>query len=486
MRVAVVVLWAIAMCSPLSAQNSRSEQFRNAEQAFNQVSVETRLQLQVLLTGAGYWAAVPNVSFSRRLNEAILQFQNENGFAPTGALDDVQFRRLQDRAMPMFNLWGFRAVSHPQKGKILWVPFGFGLAPVRDKWGLAWEEPRSRVKVAYSQLQNASHAGLYEKLLTGIRNENGIIHYKTIKNDFFAISSSSATGIDSYTRFHRDGNDLLGFSLWWRNSETQLHVERVATLMSGSFWSSMTGAPFPAIPATARQPESAAARPAVKPEQEPVAPPSDAKRSSSSGTGFFVTVEGHVLTNAHVVDRCTSIEVTADKGALASGRLLVRDSTNDLALIKLDQKPPKTLAFKTGIRLGEPVAAFGFPLASLLASSGNFTLGNVTALAGIGDDSRFLQVSAPVQPGNSGGPLLDQSGNLVGVVTGKLNASKMMIVTNGDIPQNVNFAIKASVATNFLESNRIALQTGTADQPMASADLADHARLASVFITCRQ
>ncbi|MGI8568125.1 MAG: S1 family peptidase, partial [Methylocella sp.] len=68
------------------------------------------------------------------------------------------------------------------------------------------------------------------------------------------------------------------------------------------------------------------------------------------------------------------------------------------------------------------VAAFGFPLAGLLATSGNFTLGNVTAVAGLGDDTRILQISAPVQPGSSGGPLLDYSGNVVGVVEGKLNA----------------------------------------------------------------
>ena len=65
--------------------------------------------------------------------------------------------------------------------------------------------------------------------------------------------------------------------------------------------------------------------------------------------------------------------------------------------------------------------AFGYPLSQVLATSGNFTTGIVTALAGIGDDSRFYQISAPVQPGNSGGPLLDENGNLIGVVSSKLD-----------------------------------------------------------------
>ena len=109
----------------------------------------------------------------------------------------------------------------------------------------------------------------------------------------------------------------------------------------------------------------------------------------------------------------------------------------------------------------ETVAAYGYPLPGLLASGGNLTTGNITALSGIGDDSRLLQISVPVQPGNSGGPLLDSGGNVVGVVEGKINAIKIA-AASGDIPQNVNFAIKASVIATFLDSNgvRYAKRTG--------------------------
>jgi len=137
------------------------------------------------------------------------------------------------------------------------------------------------------------------------------------------------------------------------------------------------------------------------------------------------------------------------------------------------------------MRLGEGVEAFGYPLTDALAKSGNFTLGNVSALVGIGDDSRYLQISAPVQPGNSGGPLLDQFGHLVGIVTAKLNAFMLMVATNGDIPQNVNFAIKSSIVTSFLDANGAAYATGTAAQPMQPADLADQAKAMSVFVECR-
>jgi serine protease Do len=120
----------------------------------------------------------------------------------------------------------------------------------------------------------------------------------------------------------------------------------------------------------------------------------------------------------------------------------------------------------------------------LLATTGNFTLGNVTALAGLRDDSRYLQISAPVQSGNSGGPLVDGAGNVVGVVTAKLDAIKMA-EAQGDLPQNVNFAVKASLATSFLDANQITYDVGTPGEKLDPADLAERSKKASVFITCR-
>ena len=101
------------------------------------------------------------------------------------------------------------------------------------------------------------------------------------------------------------------------------------------------------------------------------------------------------------------------------------------------------------------------------------TLGNISALSGIRDDSRYLQISAPVQAGNSGGPLLDTSGNLVGVVSSKLNAMKVMQASD-DLPQNVNFAIKSGTLANFLDANRVTYKVGApAAVPMQPADIAD-------------
>jgi S1-C subfamily serine protease len=153
--------------------------------------------------------------------------------------------------------------------------------------------------------------------------------------------------------------------------------------------------------------------------------------------------------------------------------------------LKIETKPEVSAALRTGVRIGESVSAFGFPLAGLLATGGNFTTGNVSAVAGLGNDTRFLQISAPVQPGNSGGPLLDQSGNVVGVVASKLNVLRLATATN-DVAQNVNFAIKTSVLTNFLEANGVNFTIAASGQPMQSADIAERAKDMSVLIVCEQ
>jgi len=125
----------------------------------------------------------------------------------------------------------------------------------------------------------------------------------------------------------------------------------------------------------------------------------------------------------------------------------------------------------------------GFPLPGLLTSLPSVTSGAVTALAGIRDDVRFYQISAPVQPGNSGGPVLDNSGNVIGVVQSKLNAL-LVVRATGDIPQNVNFAIKSSVAQNFLNTHGIEFHTASSDQELKPGQIGENAIKFTVAIEC--
>lgn len=197
-----------------------------------------------------------------------------------------------------------------------------------------------------------------------------------------------------------------------------------------------------------------------------------AESPTSSGTGFVVTADGWLLTNAHVVQECKRIEVKG-RGDASDPRI---DATNDLALIKVNAPAPlKPLVFRHApTRLGEDIMAIGFPLATLLADSVKVTTGNVNALAGLRNDTRYIQISTPIQPGNSGGPVVDRDGFLMGITSATL--SKGIADEIGITAQNVNFAIRASVADLFLQSQSIAGQSGdrAADQqPISTADLAD-------------
>jgi S1-C subfamily serine protease len=210
---------------------------------------------------------------------------------------------------------------------------------------------------------------------------------------------------------------------------------------------------------------------------------SEAEKSESLGTGFFISPEGHILTNAHVIEGCGLLQVTSGFLPTVPARVLERDLANDLALLKSELRSKVSASLRVGVRVGEDIEAFGYPLFGLLATGGNFTVGNVSAIAGLRDDTRYLQISAPIQPGNSGGPVLDQSGNVVGMVVSKLDVIKLAATTE-DVAQNVNFAIKSSILENFLDANGVSYATGSVSPPLQRADLAERAKSMAVLIRC--
>jgi S1-C subfamily serine protease len=209
----------------------------------------------------------------------------------------------------------------------------------------------------------------------------------------------------------------------------------------------------------------------------------DQQKGGSSGTGFFVNSTGNIVTNHHVIASCSTIRVVPVGGQETSAYVVAKDKTNDLAILKTSISPIAVPSLREQPRLGESVYVFGFPLTGLLSASGNFTSGTITALFGLGDDSRFLQISAPVQPGNSGGPVIDKFGNVVGVVVSKLNALGVAAATD-DIPQNVNFAIKSTIAANFLDASGISPSDTPQTRELSPEAIADQAKLYTVRVLC--
>ena len=128
--------------------------------------------------------------------------------------------------------------------------------------------------------------------------------------------------------------------------------------------------------------------------------------------------------------------------------------------------------------------AIGYPYHGLLSSDFTVTAGIISSLSGILNDTRYLQISAAVQPGNSGGPLLDTSGNVVGVVAAKINAIKFAKAT-GDIPENINFAIKTGAVRDFLDNSVVSYQTAESKAELKTADIARNARAYTTLIYCK-
>lgn len=175
------------------------------------------------------------------------------------------------------------------------------------------------------------------------------------------------------------------------------------------------------------------------------------------GTGFVISSSGHVLTCAHVLgdDQSATLWIS---GVRYEADVLSKDKDKDLALLKLrmtDVPGLLPLSFRKDKRysIGADVSTIGFPLSSMLGSSARFTRGSISSTSGIKDDPTQLQISAEIQPGNSGGPLFDRDGVVLGVIQKTLNPFATLQRTGGALPQNVNFAIKSDVALDYLKSS---------------------------------
>lgn len=208
-------------------------------------------------------------------------------------------------------------------------------------------------------------------------------------------------------------------------------------------------------------------------------------RQVSSGTGFVVAPR-QIMTNHHVAEGCRAMSARLHNGQDIPATVIAADRERDLALLRTETDPGPVLAFRRAaeVRRGENVITYGFPLAGLLSSGPTLTTGAVSALAGLGDNPRQIQISAPVQQGNSGGPLLDMRGQVVGVIVSKLNAQRIAQAT-GDIPQNVNFAVKHTEAVDFMREHGVQPQVeDPTGAERTAAEVGEIAHASTVFLRC--
>lgn len=191
------------------------------------------------------------------------------------------------------------------------------------------------------------------------------------------------------------------------------------------------------------------------------------------GSGFAID-RVHILTNAHVVEDAAGVSLTGDPGTF-DAEIVFADPRNDLALLRVD-RPLETFArFRAApLDLGEDVVVLGFPLQGLLGSGLQASAGNVSSLCGIGNDSSVLQLTAPIASGNSGGPILDGGGAVVGLVHASLDLDRVR--EGGNNAENVNFGVKAPIVQSFLATAGLAATLAEPSEARTRAAIIREAR----------
>jgi S1-C subfamily serine protease len=203
--------------------------------------------------------------------------------------------------------------------------------------------------------------------------------------------------------------------------------------------------------------------------------------SKGSGSGSIVSSSGHVVTAAHVIKGASYLEVVTPSGTHPAAVLSV-DDANDVALLKVEQtfECHIPVGRSSEVRLGQTVATIGFPNIGIQGHSPKVTQGMISGDNGVQNDIRMWQISVPIQPGNSGGPLLDEQGRLVGVVVASLSLRAIQVT--GSVPQNVNYAIKGAYLEPLLNFHKLAVAEPSNAAPASFQDMIARAQKASVLV----
>jgi len=236
---------------------------------------------------------------------------------------------------------------------------------------------------------------------------------RIVRADWIALSCKKGFG----SGFDQMGNKFT-FSFGMTESEAQQYVEKELTTAS------------------------------KKPDLPPVYKPKETRKEKgfNTGTGFFITNDGYLITNYHVIEDAKKILVVTTERKEFEAQFIKGDRANDVVLLKI-RANTKAIPFsgQNLLSKGEEVFTLGYPLVAIQGQEQKATFGRINSLSGIGDDIRFVQIDIPVQPGNSGGPLINMKGQVIGIITETLD-QLVALRTSGSLPQNVNYALKFDYA----------------------------------------
>ncbi len=304
-----------------------------------------------------------------------------------------------------------------------------------------------------------------------------------LRRDDRMVSTGDRAGRLVYAR-----SDALGSGGLWATAviEEQASADpRLAPVVASSITTDpaadirIAGGRLVELALAAAEP-AAATRPAAAPDAAPEPAPDAFATAVGSGTAFFVNATD-LVTAAHVIDGCA--EVTFDDGAPLA--VLARHPTLDLAVLSSARRSRSFLPIAAARRprLGEGVFALGFPLYGTLGTGLSMTRGNVSATTGLGDDPTALTVTAPIHPGNSGGPLMSLDGEIVGVVVATIDKLRMAEAF-GALPENIGFAVTGAELTAFLDAEAVLYPTGARRPLPPDGGVPDDMQAAVVPVLC--
>ena len=463
---------AALQAAPTQGQVSAAYE-QNTDQDF-------RVGMQMRLAWTGDYSGPFDGRIGPKSISAIKSFQARMGQPATGVMDAPFLDALIGQSDDALRSVGFGWQDDGQTGVRIGLPFELVQEVGATEVGTMWRSPDEALEIETVRFVKEGYSlqDVFDILRTP--TDGKVVESSEIKGDGFRISGREGDK-DYVIRFQARGGDLRGFSVAYPEA-MEAGLKPYLAVAEGGF-DPFAGEPASQAPDTgpmaelSRDPRYALAftnngimrESATGGERSSDAPSGLGGYDvggdlDASGSGFVVSQDGWVLTNAHVARSCRSVAV----GSFGTASRVVIDDDNDLALLKVDADLGRPLPLVTGKpRLGEDVLALGYPLRSILADSLNVTRGNISSLLGLMNDPNYLQISAAVQPGNSGGPVIDLAGRVVGIVTAKLNAVAVADIT-GDIPQSINFAIRPDVAVRFLDANNVAFVAAEKDAPLES------------------
>ena len=432
--------------SPISEKQAAAQ----ATEHYRELTRELRRNVQEHLVWTGHYDGFLDGIIGPRSRAAVAAFQKALGTTADGLLTEEEAEKLFEAGTKAREKARFTLGNETVAGLYIGLPYAVTDFAGEAEDGIFYNDPQERFRIRTFRSTGVDGQLFADEAFADVEGyERSYVH---VDGGQVVVIGLDATE-HLYLRALRRGNELRGFYVWYDKALDETHRHLVVAMANSLRWGELQ-APVSRTPGDL--PRGIPGLPDASAGLSPESVPIDPNEPLSTGTAFAVNADGTFVTNAHVIATCGRVTV----GTFGEARVVSKDDDLDLAILAVPQAKGIAVArlADDDAVLAESVLAFGFPLPETLGASLGVSRGSVSSLVGAIATREQFRMTAAVQPGNSGGPLLDEEGRVIGVVTSKLNA---MEIANqiGDIPQSMNFAVKVSALRTYLAGLKIGVAT---------------------------